>query len=163
MGLLKNLFGNGKQLDGVSVALVRNRKVLLLKRLNFPFILNPGIWTFVQGSRDKGESYDATAYREVFEETRIPKEMLTPLAKPRMVSLYDLRNPERKWRNMFYIFEAKNQKVRINYESSGYRWATLDEIRNGTDYTNIFTDEGRVLRMLSHAVAYVLQDAGKLP
>lgn len=37
---------------------------------------NPSLWQFPQGGVDAGETYEATLWRELFEETAIPKEMI---------------------------------------------------------------------------------------
>ena len=36
---------------GVTVILINDKKVLLLRRINIPFITHPGIWYVVAGSR----------------------------------------------------------------------------------------------------------------
>ena len=41
--------------------------MLLLKRRNLPFMVDPGIWTFVAGGKKRSESYDDRRYREIEE------------------------------------------------------------------------------------------------
>ncbi|MDE1861084.1 MAG: NUDIX domain-containing protein [Candidatus Micrarchaeota archaeon] len=127
--------------------MINRRRILLLKRRNLPFVLNPGVWSLIFGAIESGEDPLETAYREIREETAIPKESLRLVRGPEKVLL----RYERKgimWYNDLYLFEAKTRRVKLDLENSAYRWASLDEIRKGIKYTNIFISEDLILSII---------------
>ncbi len=130
--------------DGVVVVILHKKHVLLLKRRNLPFIFNPGIWSFVTGSKKGHESYAKTAYREVEEETGITKEELRQVRKPIRVWMFDAKR-RKKWQNHMFFFSSRTSNVRINIENSSWRWAVLSDIVKGNNYTNIFVDKDKII------------------
>ena len=131
--------------DGVAAVILHERKILLLKRRNIPFILNPKIWSFVMGSRKKGEGYTKTAYREINEETGLQRHTLRQLRKPITVWMFDAKK-DKKWQNRLFFFSSSTAKIKLNIENSGFRWASLNDLKEGKDYTNIFIDKDRVIK-----------------
>jgi 8-oxo-dGTP pyrophosphatase MutT (NUDIX family) len=136
--------------DGIIAAIIYKKKVLLLKRRNLPIILNPGIWAFLSGGKEKGESYLSVAYREVEEEISIKKQSLKLLyhtivteTEPRL---------KQKWPNHFYIFLSSTNKITLDIENSDYRWATMRELRNHVNYTNVFIGEDQILDKIGECV-----------
>ena len=126
------------------VAIIIHRgRILLLKRRSVPFILNPGIWSFLSGGRKRGEPYLCTAYREIEEESGIKIGYLKLLHCGRAT----LADPRRmlRWSNRLYVFRSRTSKVRLDMENSAYRWATISEIRDHDRYTNVFIDENFIL------------------
>ncbi|MDE1850626.1 MAG: NUDIX domain-containing protein [Candidatus Micrarchaeota archaeon] len=138
--------------DGVTAAIVHGGKILLVKRVNFPLISNPGIWVFVQGSRKKGEEHIETAYREIHEEVAIGREHLELVFEKKDVVLFDAVKKKHKWKNAFFIFQSKTQNVKTNYESQGHRWAHLEELVGEKEYTNIFIDKEEMLDHIRRAL-----------
>ena len=137
--------------DGVAVVILHKRRILLLKRRKIPFIFNPGIWSFVMGSRKKGEQYKETAYRELNEETGLERKSIKQLRKPIKVWMFDAKK-NKKWQNYLFFFSSTTDNIKINVENSGYRWAGLNDLKKGKDYTNIFIDKNRVLREIESCI-----------
>ncbi len=137
--------------DGVAVVILHKRRILLLKRRKIPFIFNPGIWSFVMGSRKRGEQYKETAYRELNEETGLEMKSIRQLRKPIKVWMFDAKK-NKKWQNYLFFFSSSTDKIKLNMENSGYRWASLNDLKKGKDYTNIFIDKNRVLREIESCI-----------
>jgi 8-oxo-dGTP pyrophosphatase MutT (NUDIX family) len=138
-----------KKRDGVSIVVIINKKkILLLKRRSLPFIINPGIWSFVSGGREAPEGYLETAYRELHEETQIKKTDLTLLQKVGKMKMFELRKPENVWSNEIFVFRTKTRKVKLNYENPKYRWASLNDLEKHRNYTNCFVDEKKLLKII---------------
>ena len=137
--------------DGVAVVILHKRRILLLKRRKIPFIFNPGIWSFVMGSRKRGEQYKETAYRELNEETGLERKSIKQLRKPIKVWMFDAKK-NKKWQNYLFFFSSSTDKIKLNMENSGYRWASLNDLKKGKDYTNIFIDKNRVLREIESCI-----------
>jgi 8-oxo-dGTP pyrophosphatase MutT (NUDIX family) len=114
--------------DGVTVAIVNRKRILLMKRINIPFlIIHPGMWYFVAGSKDGNESYLANAYREIKEETGIGKSDLRLLYSKKSIKVFDSRR-KREWTNSFFIFCSKTDSVSLNFEHTSYRWVSIGEL-----------------------------------
>ncbi|MDE1870380.1 MAG: NUDIX domain-containing protein [Candidatus Micrarchaeota archaeon] len=138
---------------GVTFAILNMGRVLLIKRRKWPFIANPGIWTLVQGGREKGEQYLETAYREAKEEVGIDKEHLMLIIKRDNVRLFDaVKKDKVVWENTFFVFHSDTNKVRKNFESSAFRWATMPEIVKEREYTNIFVDKEEITKLIKGAI-----------
>lgn len=132
---------------GVTVIILNGKKVLLLKRLNIPFIPNPEIWGFLSGATRKNEPHVRAAIREIYEETRISEPDLTLLKRIGDVDLVDQKKMK-IWKNELLIFRSNTAKVRINYENTAYRWAPYNDIVNELSYTNIFKNPALIKRAL---------------
>ena len=137
--------------DGVLCILINRRRLLLLKRLAIPFIINHGVWSFITGKLNKKESYLSAAYREIEEETKITKNHLVLVMKPFRVRLFDVHNGK-QWQNTIFIFYSNTRKVALNIENSRFKWSPMDDIANYKEYTNIFCNEKRILKILSKAL-----------
>lgn len=138
--------------NGITAAIVHRQKVLLIKRVNIPIISNPGIWTFVQGSAKKNEDHKDTAYREIKEEVNLDKVHLNPIIQENDVLMFDAVRQNRMWKNSFFVFKTENPNVRINYESTKFRWAELEDLEEEREYTNIFINKENALRKIKEAM-----------
>jgi 8-oxo-dGTP pyrophosphatase MutT (NUDIX family) len=108
---------------GVTAVVLNGKRILLLKRISIPFIVNPGMWYFVGGSRKGRESALENAYREIREELSLEKDRLTVVSKMNAV-IMDRRKGER-WRNRIFIMRSSTREVRLNLEHRGYSWVTF--------------------------------------
>lgn len=123
--------------EGIMAVIVNGNRLLLLKRRSFPFIVHPGYWSFVSGSKDKDENYIATAYREIKEETGIEKWQLTVLAKDIDINIIGHKR-DIEWHNKLFVFSSTTRTVRLNIENSAYKWVAVGSLakeeRIITDY-----------------------------
>ena len=155
MGVLKNSrqkLGETKARDGSKIVIINDGRVLLLKRRSVPFIINPGIWAFVGGGRDRRETYLHTAYREVREETGIGRPMLRLANRPKKMALINIKKPAERWNNMIFIFISKTGAVKLNIENADYRWATFGQLEKEERFTNEFVAKKEILRMIKNAM-----------
>ncbi len=148
----QKLWENRKR-DGAKAIIVNGGRVLLLKRRNVPFIINPGIWTFVGGRREEGETYLETAYREVREETGIDGSDLRLASRPKMMTLINVKKPSDRWNNMVFVFISRTRTVRLDMENADYRWASFNELKEGERFTNEFVKKNEMIRMVKRALA----------
>lgn len=136
---------------GITAAIINNRRILLVKRRNIPFIGNPGIWTFVSGSTKRNETHDEAACREISEETGIRKQSLILLKKKINVVKVDLKK-NKQFYDDFYFFKSNTRRVKLNLESSDYRWISIDEIKKHKNYTNVFLDERFIIETIKSLI-----------
>ncbi len=130
----------------MTAIIINRNKILLLKRRNVPIITNPGIWSFLSGARDVNERYIETAYREIREESGIDRRSLNLLFKERM--LIADRKRGIMWLNWVFIFRSNTGIVRLDYENSRYRWATIGQIEKEINYTNIFINNKELVKRI---------------
>jgi 8-oxo-dGTP pyrophosphatase MutT (NUDIX family) len=135
---------------GVTAVILNRKSILLLKRINLPFMVNPGMWYFVGGGRKGSESALQNAYREIGEELGLEKDELTLLSGMN-VMVVDQRRGE-KWRNRLFIMRSSTRKVRLNMEHSGYRWVAFDALGDYKGLLGAFGNADKVLSKISSAL-----------
>ena len=133
--------------NGVLCIIFNKGNVLLIKRRNIFFIINPGIWAFLTGKIGKKEKYIDAAYREIYEETHIEKENLLLKKTLFKIRLFDVYK-KYEWFNTIFIFYSDTKKIKLNFENVDYRWAKIDDILNNKNYTNIFCSEKRIKKII---------------
>ncbi|MGB9732433.1 MAG: NUDIX hydrolase [Candidatus Micrarchaeia archaeon] len=131
--------------EGIVAILINRNKMLLLKRRNFFFITNPGIWFFITGGIKKNEDYLDTAYREIMEETGIKRSMLKPIDSFD-VHLFDSAKGI-KWHNKCFIFYSKTRKVKLNIENSKFMWVSMKDIEEKY-LSNIFINRQMIINKM---------------
>lgn len=99
------------------VVLVAEGKTLLLQRSKTA--RNPGLWNFPGGNVDPGESPSKSAARELLEEAGI---------KVNTATMRKLKSIVSGQRTMHFYLVKRNKvpNVRINSESSKYKWCGLN-------------------------------------
>ncbi|MGC9099029.1 MAG: NUDIX hydrolase [Candidatus Micrarchaeia archaeon] len=132
--------------EGIVAVLINKGKILLLKRRNLFFLTNPGIWFFLTGAIERGETYLDAAYREIKEETGISKKELKPLVSFD-VHLFDKARGI-KWHNKCFIFYSKTRKVKLNIENSKFMWASMKDIEEEKNFSNIFINRQSVINRI---------------
>ena len=138
--------------DGVCAVVIYKKRVLLIRRHWLPIIRNPNIWSFVFGTKEKGETHLSTVYRELEEETGLGRKNVKLISKPIVVKLFDNKKRSVWWNNHLYIFKSNSDKVKLDIENTGFRWANFSEIKSSNNYTNIFVDKERIERLIERAL-----------
>lgn len=104
-----------------STVLVNDKNEVLIMKRSRRVSTWPGTWNFPGGSVDEGETKREAAIRELEEEAGI-------IADPSsLISLGVLTTNDNKDIN-FFLCKEFDGEVDINWESSDFRWVTLDKI-----------------------------------
>lgn len=111
---------------GVTVAIMNRGRVLLLRRISLPFMVNPGIWYFVGGGRKGRETPLQNAYREIREETGIEADRLCVTASGKIV-IRDQKRKER-WSNEFFVMRSADRRIRLNFENRDHKWVEFQSM-----------------------------------
>lgn len=94
-----------------------------------------GQWEFVNGSLESQETAEATAVREVSEETGLMISETDLQALPPC----ELTDSDGRWVVISFRAHVLDSDVRISGEHQAYRWVTEEELRHtpnaGEDYT----------------------------
>jgi 8-oxo-dGTP pyrophosphatase MutT (NUDIX family) len=135
---------------GVTVVIVNRGRVLLLKRISLPIIVNPGRWYFVGGAKKAGETPLQNAYREVHEELGLGRDVLRVISSSNAVIV----DPRKKqiWRNRLFIMGSKTRKVRLNIEHTSHKWVTLKGLRECSDIMATVADSPKLFSMIKSAL-----------
>lgn len=135
---------------GAAAAILYKNKILFAKRINLPFIINPGCWAFIAGKREHGEKYLQTALRELKEETGLmPSELKLILKKK--ITFLDHRRKTR-WDNQFFIFSSKTKRIDLNIENTDYKWFSLNELAEKKELQATFADAEIIIKILKSAL-----------
>ncbi len=119
----------------VDAIVVRDGKILLIRRANEPF---RGRWALVGGFVECGETAENAVVREVKEEVGLEvkvKELLGVYSSPD-------RDPRGHVVSVCYIVESKDSKIKINSEVKEARFFSLDKIKN----LSLAFDHEKILR-----------------
>lgn len=119
-----------RPLIGVSIAVIRDGRVLLAARANEPM---RGVWTLPGGLVEAGESLAAGALRELQEEVGVHAEVVGPSLTPTEIILRDEADRVRH----HYVIHPHAALWRAvepvpGPEALAVRWARLDEIADLT-------------------------------
>lgn len=106
----------GQAVNAVSVAIVRDGTVLLVRRANPPYA---GFWTLPGGRLDTGESSEAAARREIAEELGLVLSELTPLTRLAATT---------GWRLQVFAANWPGGDVRPSREVADWRWAAAGSL-----------------------------------
>ena len=52
------------------------------------------------------------------------------------------------WQNALFIFRSSTNAVRLDYENSRHRWASIKELENEVDYTSTFINGKTVINAI---------------
>ena len=93
---------------------------LLLRR-------GPTYWDLPKGNIDKGETEDATAKREIVEETGIEDARILPGFKEKISYFYKLKGQTIYKEVVFFLAETKSGEVKISKEHDDCGWFEYEE------------------------------------
>ena len=136
--------------EGVTVVLVNKDRVLILRRIWLPFIVNPGFWYFVGGARKDNETPLQNAYREVEEEVGLKRKELKLVYSGRLVVVDKWWR--QRWGNQFFIMRAAHQRIRLNLEHTGYRWVSFSALVDCSELLACLEDSKRALASIKSAL-----------
>lgn len=136
-----------KNMDGITAIIInkKSNKILFLKRRFLPFIVNPGVFSFVSGKRKYGERYINTAYREIYEETKLPKNELELIDDGEIFVYYK----KYFWTNKIYVFATNKNYIKLNIENSDYKWVYYKNIPD--EYLKMFIDKKMIRSIIKKA------------
>lgn len=104
--------------DVATIVIVNDQQILVLKR--GPNSSGSGLWNFPGGSVEKNEEFDLAAIRELKEEANLDV---------RVENIYYLGTKETKYLHIHtYITNTFSGDVKINKESTEYKWVSLEEL-----------------------------------
>jgi 8-oxo-dGTP diphosphatase len=112
-------------LVAVSAVIHRGGKILLVRRALPP---NLGSWALPGGLVEVGESLDGALHREVMEEVRIRVRLEGLLDAISSIQLDRRGRPRYHYVLLCFLARPLGTAVRLNRESSSYRWFSPEEI-----------------------------------
>lgn len=117
-----HLFHTEVQKEVVSAVIIRNKKILLLKRSLQDTM--PGLYELPGGTVDPNETQEGALKREIFEETK-----LSILSIGALVVTFDFfSRPETPARNFSYLVTTGPGRVRVDKkEHESFRYVRLSE------------------------------------
>ncbi len=118
----------------VDALVVKNKKLLLMKRNTQPFI---GEWALPGGIVDSNELLEEAVKRETKEETGIN---VQPIKRVGVFDALD-RDPSRRSITVVYLCEAIGGKITENSEAQDIKWFQLNELPElAFDHAKIIKD-----------------------
>lgn len=107
----------------VTSFLMHEGKVLILKRSEKVSTFK-GKWAGISGRIEEGESDLEAAYREIKEELGIEREQLEFVSRGELLKVVG----ERVWIVHPFLFRAKTQQIKIDWEHTEYRWIRPEDL-----------------------------------
>jgi 8-oxo-dGTP pyrophosphatase MutT (NUDIX family) len=89
-----------------------------------------GLWAGVSGIIENNEEPLTRAKIEIFEELGIAENQIKFLKSAQEMSVSSPQYENHEWKIFPFLFEARNPKIKLNWENSEYVWITVDEIKN---------------------------------
>lgn len=102
----------------------KDGKQILYLLLHYQF--KTDYWDFPKGNIEEGESEEATAMREIKEETGIKNMNFIPDFKEKISYVYKKGNDTVFKNVVFYLAETKSREVEISFEHTGYEWVGFE-------------------------------------
>jgi 8-oxo-dGTP pyrophosphatase MutT (NUDIX family) len=94
-------------------------RILLLKRA--PTVLvNPNLWSAVTGRVEHGQSFEASAFKEICEETGLGRRKLTLVRRGKGFRLRIHRGVVTLVQP--FLFDSRTRLVRLNWEHTDSKW-----------------------------------------
>lgn len=112
------------------------QKILILKRSDKVKTMK-GLWAGISGIIEKNESPLTRAKIEIFEETGISEDKIKLVKSAEKIRVNSPQYENHEWEIFPFLFEAKNPKIKLNWENSKYLWITVDELKNYNSVPNL--------------------------
>lgn len=95
-----------------------------------------GHWDFPKGGVEKGESEEEAARREIKEETGITIQSFIPDFKKKIDYHYRRADGLSHKQVIFFLAEAKTDKIKLSFEHSGYDWLSFQQALKRLSFEN---------------------------
>ncbi len=106
-----------------------NEKLLILKRSDKVKSMK-GLWAGISGIVEKNEEPLKRAKIEIFEEVGITEDVITLVRSAEKMKINSPQYENHEWEIFPFLFEAKNQTIKLNWENSEFKWINVEELKN---------------------------------
>ncbi len=106
-----------------------NEKLLILKRSDKVKSMK-GLWAGISGIIEKNEEPLKRAKIEIFEEVGITEDLITLVKTSEEMRINSPQYENHEWEIFPFLFEAKNPKIKLNWENSEFKWINVEELEN---------------------------------
>ena len=106
-----------------------NEKLLILKRSDKVKSMK-GLWAGISGIIEKNEEPLKRAKIEIFEEVGITEDLITLVKTSEEMRINSPQYKNHEWDIFPFLFEAKNPKIKLNWENSEFKWINIEELEN---------------------------------
>ncbi len=120
----------------VTSFLTNNNKILILKRSDEVKSMK-GLWSGVSGLIENNELPLDRAKIEIFEEVGLQESDITLLKKADNVTVSSPQYRNHQWVISPFLFETKNEKIKLNWENSDFKWIERTELKEYQTVPNL--------------------------
>ena len=106
-----------------------NNKILILKRSEKVRSMK-GLWSGVSGIIENNENPIDRAKIEIFEEIGIREKEIRLLKKLEKMKISSQQYKNHEWEIFPFLFETKNDNIKLNWENSEFKWILPKELKN---------------------------------
>jgi len=106
-----------------------NNKLLILKRSDKVKTMK-GLWAGISGIIENDEEPLKRARIEIFEEVGITKDEVILVKSADKMRVNSPQYENHEWEIYPFLFEAKNPRIKLNWENSQFEWIEIEELEN---------------------------------
>ena len=106
-----------------------NDQILILKRSEKVRSMK-GLWSGVSGIIENNENPIDRAKIEIFEEVGIKEKEIRLVKKLEKMKIQSQQYKNHEWEIFPFLFETKNDNIKLNWENSEHRWIKVNELKN---------------------------------
>ena len=106
-----------------------NNQILILKRSEKVRSMK-GLWSGISGIIENNEKPADRAIIEIYEEVGIKKNKIILVKSEEKIKISSPQYENHEWEVFSYLFETKEEKIKLNWENSDFRWINLNELKN---------------------------------
>ena len=106
-----------------------NNQILILKRSEKVRSMK-GLWSGVSGIIENNENPIDRAKIEIFEEVGIKEKEIRLVKKLEKMKIQSQQYKNHEWEIFPFLFETKNDNIKLNWENSEFEWIQPKELKN---------------------------------
>ena len=106
-----------------------NDQILILKRSEKVRSMK-GVWSGVSGIIENNENPIDRAKIEIFEEVGIKEKEIRLVKKLEKMKIQSQQYKNHEWEIFPFLFETKNDNIKLNWENSEFEWIQPKELKN---------------------------------